>query len=125
MSKKELKQHLRPLHLFIAHNVAPQKGHYDVVFPLQCLILHSLETHNSLNLSYLILKEMGSILQNNHKALPYGALLTKLFLSAKVRIQGEQTWKNEPGPIKDYTFTRGHICDDEEDNPQVNNALGQ
>ncbi|KAF7116723.1 hypothetical protein RHSIM_RhsimUnG0016700 [Rhododendron simsii] len=114
VTKNELKQHLRPLHLFIAHNVAPQKGHYDVVSPLQCLILHSLETHNYLNLSYLILKEMGSILQNNHKALPYGALLTKLFLSAKVRIQGEQTLKNDPGPIKDYTFTRGHISDDEE-----------
>ncbi|KAF7123061.1 hypothetical protein RHSIM_Rhsim12G0091500 [Rhododendron simsii] len=106
VTKTELKQHLRPLHLFIAHNVAPQKGHYDVVSPLQCLILHSLETHNYLNPSYLILKKMGSVLQNNHKALPYGALLTKLFLSAKVRIQG-------------------HIDDDEEGNPQVNNAHGQ
>ncbi|KAF7133181.1 hypothetical protein RHSIM_Rhsim09G0164100 [Rhododendron simsii] len=125
VTKNELKQHLRPLHLFIAHNVAPQKGHYDVVSPLQCLILHSLETHNYLNLSYLILKEMGSVLQNTHKALPYGALLTKLFLSAKVRIQGEQTLQNDPGPIKDYTFTRGHIDDDEEGNPQVNNAHGQ
>ncbi|KAF7140349.1 hypothetical protein RHSIM_Rhsim06G0164800 [Rhododendron simsii] len=62
---------------------------------------------------------------NNHKALPYGALLIKLFLSAKVRIQGEQTLQNDPGPIKDYTFTRGHINDDEEGNPQVNNAHGQ
>ncbi|KAF7133140.1 hypothetical protein RHSIM_Rhsim09G0077800 [Rhododendron simsii] len=125
VTKNELKQHLRPIHLFIAHNVAPQKGHYDVVSPLQCLILHSLETYNYLNLSYLILKEMGSVLQNNHKALPYGTLLTKLFLSAKVRIQEEQTLQNDPGPIKDYTFTRGHIDDDEEGNPQVNNAHGQ
>ncbi|KAG5557508.1 hypothetical protein RHGRI_007668 [Rhododendron griersonianum] len=125
VSKNELKQHLRPLHLFIAHNVAPQKGHYDVVSSLHCLILHSLETCNYLNLSYLILRKMGSFLQNNHKALPYGVLLTKLFLSAKVRIKGEQTLKNDPGPIKDYMFSRGHIGDDEEGNPQVNNAQGQ
>ncbi|XP_058217432.1 uncharacterized protein LOC131328509 [Rhododendron vialii] len=42
-----------------------------------------------------------------------------------VKIKGEQTLKNDPGPIKDYTFTRRNIGDDEEGNPQVNNAQGQ
>ncbi|KAG5512688.1 hypothetical protein RHGRI_038899 [Rhododendron griersonianum] len=125
VSKAELKKHLRPLHLFIAHNVAPQKGHYDAVSPLHCLILHSLETGNYMDLSYLVLREMASVLQDIHKALPYGALLTKLFLDAKVSITREQSLPNVPGPIRDYMFTRGHISDNEEGNPQENNEQGQ
>lgn len=109
ISKSELKQHLRPLHLFIAHNVAPQKGHYDAVSPLQCLILHSLETGDYLDLSYLILKEMASVLQDNYKALPYGALLTRLFMRDGVNITRDQSLPNDPGAIRDYIFTRGHI----------------
>ncbi|KAG5557633.1 hypothetical protein RHGRI_007777 [Rhododendron griersonianum] len=72
VSKADLKKHLRPLHLFIAHNVAPQKGHYDAV-----------------------------------------------------SISQEQSLPNVPGPIRDYMFTRGHISDNEEGNPQVNNEEGQ
>ncbi|KAF7146057.1 hypothetical protein RHSIM_Rhsim04G0138000 [Rhododendron simsii] len=120
VSKTELKKHLRPLHLFIAHNVAPQKGHYDAVSPLHCLILHSLETRNYMDLSYLVLREMASVLQDNHKALPYGALLTKLFLDAKVNVTQEQSLPNDPGAIRDYVFTRGHIHDEDAPNPQVN-----
>ncbi|KAG5531681.1 hypothetical protein RHGRI_026337 [Rhododendron griersonianum] len=114
----ELKQHLRPLHLFIAHNVAPQKGHYDAVSPLQCLILHSLETGDFLDLSYLVLKEMASVLQDNYKALPYGALLTRLFMHDGVNITRDQSLPNDPGAIRDYIFTREHIP--AEANPQVN-----
>lgn len=125
VSKAELKKHLRPLHLFIAHNVAPQKGHYDAVSPLHCLILHSLETGDYMDLSYLVLREMASVLQDIHKALPYGALLTKLFLDAKVSITREQSLPNVPGPIRDYMFTRGHISDNEEGNPPENNEQGQ
>ncbi|KAF7129789.1 hypothetical protein RHSIM_Rhsim10G0141600 [Rhododendron simsii] len=123
ISKSELKKHLRPLHLFIAHNVAPQKGHYDAVSPLQCLILHSLETGDYMDLSYLVLKKMASVLQDNNKALPYGTLLTKLFMRDGVSLTSEQTLPNDPGAItliRDYVFTRGHINDEEAPNPQVN-----
>ncbi|KAF7126848.1 hypothetical protein RHSIM_Rhsim11G0011900 [Rhododendron simsii] len=120
ISKSELKKHLRPLHLFIAHNVAPQKGHYDAVSPLQCLILHSLEIGDYMDLSYLALKEMASVLQDNYKALPYGALLTRLFMRDGVSLTREQTLPNDPGAIRDYVFTRGHIHDEEAPNPQVN-----
>ncbi|KAF7126581.1 hypothetical protein RHSIM_Rhsim11G0015400 [Rhododendron simsii] len=120
ISKSELKKHLRPLHLFIAHNVAPQKGHYDAVSLLQCLILHSLETGDYMDLSYLVLKEMASVLQDNYKALPYGALLTRLFMRDGVSLTCEQTLPNDPGAIRDYVFTRGHIHDEEAPNPQVN-----
>ncbi|KAF7130123.1 hypothetical protein RHSIM_Rhsim10G0192500 [Rhododendron simsii] len=125
ISKSELKKHLRPLHLFIAHNVAPQKGHYDAVSPLQCLILHSLEIGDYMDLSYLVLKEMASVLQDNYKALPYGALLTRLFMRDGVSLTREQTLPSDPGAIRDYVFTRGHINDEEEPNPQVNDAQEQ
>jgi hypothetical protein len=112
VTKTDLKRHLRALHLFIANNVAPQKGHYDAVSPLHCLILHSLETGNYMDLSYLVLKEMASVLQDNHKALPFGALLTKLFLSANVSFEDENFLENDPGPIKDYLFSRTRIHED-------------
>ncbi|KAF7150980.1 hypothetical protein RHSIM_Rhsim02G0182800 [Rhododendron simsii] len=94
-------------------------------FPSDDHMVDRLETRNYLDLGYVILREMGFILQNNHKALPYGALRTKLFLSAKVMIKGEQTLQNDPGPIKDYTFIKEHISDDEEGNRQVNNEQQQ
>ncbi|KAG5557374.1 hypothetical protein RHGRI_007586 [Rhododendron griersonianum] len=42
-----------------------------------------------------------------------------------VSISQEQSLPNVPGPIRDYMFTRGHISDHEEGNPQVNNEQGQ
>ncbi|KAF7112805.1 hypothetical protein RHSIM_RhsimUnG0190900 [Rhododendron simsii] len=84
------------------------------------LILHSLETGDYMDLSYLVLKEMASALQDNYKALPYGALLTRLFMRDGVSLTREQTLPNDPGAIRDYVFTRGHINDEEAPNLQVN-----
>ena len=123
--KNELKRHLRPLHLFLAHNVAPQKGHYDAVSPLHCLILHSLETRTRIDLGYLVLREMGSTLQDINKALPFGSLLTKVFLAYGVSLDGEQTLPNTPGPITDYMFTRGGLRDIVDLPPQVQEEQGQ
>jgi hypothetical protein len=115
VTKNELKDHLRVLHLFICNNIAPKKGHLDAVSPLHCLILHSLVSGEYIDLNYLVLREMASVHHDSQKALPFGGILTTIFRKAGVSLQGEHSDKLSPSAITSYAFTRTGL-DAEEQN---------
>ncbi|GFS43266.1 hypothetical protein Acr_00g0084460 [Actinidia rufa] len=79
---------LRPR--YIVHNIIPKAGHYNQVTTMDAFIIYKAAIDESLNLNYIILKEMADVRNHNTRALYYGALLTKVFNHFTVNLRGQR-----------------------------------
>ncbi|KAH9791791.1 homogentisate geranylgeranyltransferase [Citrus sinensis] len=71
-------QLVRILYTILQHIVTPKKGHSDEVTRLDVGLLDSLITGRSINLGYVIVRQMLSTPAVNHRLLPYGNIITKI-----------------------------------------------
>ncbi|GFZ16905.1 hypothetical protein Acr_26g0001750 [Actinidia rufa] len=84
---KHLRKEFRLFHRYIAHNIISKAGHYNQVTNMDAFIIYKAAMEEPLNLNYIILKEMADVRNYNTRALPFGALLTKIFLHFHVDIE--------------------------------------
>ena len=84
---KHLRKEFRLFHRYIAHNIISKAGHYNQVTNMDAFIIYKAAMEEPLNLNYIILKEMADVRNYNTRALPFGALLTKMFLHFHVDIE--------------------------------------
>ncbi|GFS29173.1 hypothetical protein Acr_00g0005660 [Actinidia rufa] len=75
---------------YIAHNIIPKAGDYNQVTTMDAFIIYRAEIDEPLNLNYIILKEMTDVRNHSSRALPYGALLTKVFSRFRVKVNGQR-----------------------------------
>ncbi|GFS42904.1 hypothetical protein Acr_00g0082430 [Actinidia rufa] len=85
-----LKKEFKFFHRNIAHNIIPKADHYNQVTTMDAFIVYKDAIDELLNLNYIILKEMADIQNHNTRALPYGALLTKVFNHFTVNLRGQR-----------------------------------
>ena len=83
-----LKKEFRLFHRYIAQNIIPKVCHYNQVITMDDFIVYKAAIDEPLNLNYIILKEMADVRNHNTIALPYGALLTKVFNHFMVNLRG-------------------------------------
>ena len=89
MNTHDLKMKFPLFHRFIAYNVIPKKGHYNQVTTMDSFIIFRSTIGRLLNLNYLILRDMVDVKRHKFKALPFGALLTKIFEHFRVSIRNQ------------------------------------
>ena len=80
----DLKKEFRLLHRFIAYNVIPQKGHYNQVITMNSFIIYRSAIEEPMNLNYIIPSEMADVRNHKIRAIPFNALLTKIFTHFRV-----------------------------------------
>ena len=76
---KDLKKEFRLFHRYITYNIISKKGHYNQVTTMDNFIIYRAAIVESLNLNYMILKEIEDVRNHSSRALPFGALLIKIF----------------------------------------------
>ena len=91
---KHLKPKLRAFHRYIAHNIIPKGRHYNQVTNMDAFIIYKAVVKEPLNLNYILLKEMADVRNHTSRALPFGALLTRIFLYFNVKINDQLNTKN-------------------------------
>ena len=84
---KELKKEFKLFHWYIAYNLIPKKGHYNQMTNVNSFIIYRTAIEEPLNVNYIILKEMADVRNHSSRALPYGALLTKVFKHFRVKFR--------------------------------------
>ena len=77
---KHIRLEFRLFHRHIAFNIIPKAGHYDQVTTMDAFIIYKAAMEESLNLNYIILKEMADVRNHNTRSLPFGAFLSRVFL---------------------------------------------
>ncbi|GFZ21468.1 hypothetical protein Acr_29g0006300 [Actinidia rufa] len=87
---KELRKEFKLFHRCIAYNIIPKEGHYNQVTTMDAFIIYKVAMDEPLNLNYIILKEMADVKNHSSPALPYGALLTKIFNHFRVKHSGQR-----------------------------------
>ena len=76
---KELKMEFQLLHKYTVHNIISKAGHCSKVTNMDAFIIYKAAIDEPINLKYIMLKEIADIRNHSSRALPYGALLTKVF----------------------------------------------
>lgn len=102
---KHLKPHLRILHRFLLENVTPKAGHYDAVPTFNAYLLYCFEVERSVDLSFIIMREMDLVSITRGKSLAFGALLTNILKHFKIKFLGEAESKID-SDISEYTLNR-------------------
>nr|GEV87490.1 hypothetical protein [Tanacetum cinerariifolium] len=82
----ELFNHLRPCELVIRENIYSAIGNRDHTQVVIALMLYCLETRQSFNLAYIIIRRMYFFRDQKDKFLPYGMILTHLFRNLKANM---------------------------------------
>ena len=77
---KHLRKEFRLFHRYIAYNIIPKAAHYNQVTNMDVFIIYKVAIKEPLYLNYIILKEMAEVRNHNTQALPFGKLLTRIFL---------------------------------------------
>ena len=103
---KDLKPKLRALNRFLSENVVPKAGHFDAVTIKDAFLLYCFEITFQIDVNYIILNEMADASVVKKRCLPYGALLTKVFIQAHVDFNNEDCHALT-SPITDYYIGRG------------------
>ena len=80
LNTRDLKRKFRLFHRFISYSIIPKGGHYNQVSTLDSFSIFRSAIGQPLNLNYLILKEMADVGNHVNRALPFGSLLTKVFM---------------------------------------------
>ena len=86
---KELKKKFRLFHRYITYNIIPKAEHYNQVTTMDVFKIYKVTTDEPFNLNYSILKEMADVRNYSTRALPFGALLTKVFSHFRVKFSGQ------------------------------------
>ena len=114
---KDLKKEFRLFHRFIAYNVILQKGHYNQVTTIDNFIIYRSAIEAPLNLNYIILKEMANVRNHKNRALPFDALLTKIFTHFRVKFSNQYNQFIDEGFSK-HMIKRGISIDTSEEEEQ-------
>ena len=85
---KHLKTEFRLFNRYIAHNIIPKVGYYNLVTTMDAFIVYKAAIDKALNLNYIILKEIADV-RNYSRVLPFGALLTKFFNHFRIKLNGQ------------------------------------
>ena len=86
---KDLKKEFKLFYRYIAYNIIPKKGHYNQVTTMDNFIIYRATIEEPLSLNYIILKEMIDVRNHSSRALPFGALLTKIFKQFRVKFNNQ------------------------------------
>lgn len=89
LAAKQLHPNIKLLNRYISENVVQTGGHHDEVTPFQSYFLYIILKNGSVSLPYLMLREMADASTNPKRSLPYGGLLTKVFLQFSVCLENE------------------------------------
>ena len=81
---------------------------------MDAFIIYKAAMNKLLNLNYIILKEMADVRNHNSQALPFGALLTKVFNHFRVKLSGQRNQYISKG-FSITTIKRGISIDSTED----------
>ncbi|GFS38866.1 hypothetical protein Acr_00g0059940 [Actinidia rufa] len=99
--------------IYIAYNIIPKAGHYNQVTIMDAFIIYKAAIDKPLNLNYIILKEMANVRNHSSRALPFGALLTKVFNHFRVKLSGQRNQYISKG-FSITTIKRGISVDSNE-----------
>ena len=67
----------------------PKAGQYNQVTTMDTFIIYRATIDEPLNLNYIILKEMANMKNYSNRALPYSAIITKVFNHFRVKFSGQ------------------------------------
>ncbi|PSS08030.1 Acylphosphatase-1 like [Actinidia chinensis var. chinensis] len=94
-------------------------GHYNQMTNMDAFIIYKATLEESLNLNYIILKEMADVRNHNTRALPFATPLTKIFLHFHgIQFEEVRVPQNVQGQEGDEGYETEHV--DEEIHAGVN-----
>ena len=115
---KEFKNEFRLFHKYIVCNIISKKGHYNQMTTMDSFIIYRVAIDEPLNLNYIILKEMADVRNHKNWALPFGALLTKIFKYFRVKFSN-QINQHIDGCLSEQIIKRGISMDSFEEEKEV------
>ena len=86
-----LRPEFRLFHRYLAYTIIPKAEHYSQVTNMDAIIIYKAVVEESLNLNYIILKEMADVRNHNTRSLPFGAFITKILLHFNISPDNQPT----------------------------------
>ena len=76
--------------MYIAYNIISKAERHNQVTTMDVFVIYKATMDEPLNFNYITLEEMANVRNHSSRALPYGALLTKVFSHSRVKFSGQR-----------------------------------